>query len=427
MIVFDLSRLLSRAGRVTPSGIDRVELAYAEHLIAESPGVCFAAMTAWGRLGLLPRRGAQSYVEAIAGTWRDGPRSAPGRARVRQLARRLRLQALLAGPAALDARLRAAGARAGGAAPVYLLVSHHHLDRRRVIAGLKRRSGARFVCLVHDLIPIEFPEYARPGQDLRHRRRIATAAALGDALIVGSTAVRDALQPHLERAGRIPPVLTAPFGVELPGAPARAPQMGLAVGPAAGSAGAAQPDAPYFVCLGTIEARKNQLLLLDLWRGLAEERSGTRPRLLLIGERGWQSENAIGMIERCPALRGSVIECRGLCDTGMEPLLRGARALLLPSFAEGFGLPLAEALALGVPALCSDIPALRANGGEVPEYFDPRDLAGWRSAVLDYASTPSARREAQLRRLGHWRPPSWQDHFAAVEALIAQTATLPDR
>jgi glycosyltransferase involved in cell wall biosynthesis len=141
---------------------------------------------------------------------------------------------------------------------------------------------------------------------------------------------------------------------------------------------------------------------------------------VLIGQRGWETENAIDMLERCPALRGVVLERSDVPDDEAARLVRGARALLLPSFAEGFGFPMVEALALGVPVLCSNLAALRENGGDVPEYLDPLDGLGWRSAVIDYALPASPRRAAQLRRLSGWRAPSWQDHFAAVEALIAE-------
>jgi len=126
------------------------------------------------------------------------------------------------------------------------------------------------------------------------------------------------------------------------------------------------------------------------------------------------------MLERCPALRGVVFEHANMPDDEAARLIRGARALLLPSFAEGFGFPLVEALALGVPVLCSNLAAFRENGGDVPEYLDPLDGLGWRRAVIDYASPSSPRRSAQLRRLLGWMPLSWQDHFAAVEALIAE-------
>ena len=399
MILFDLSRLVSRAGRETPTGIDRVELAYAEHLVAGRVPVSFTMMTPLGGFGMLPEGVAKEYLQVLGAAWREAgsTRRIP---QAKRLARMLRAAALWRGERALS---RQCGSGTGRV--VYVLVSHHHLEKRRAIARLKRQVRARFVCLIHDLIPIEFPEYALPGQNDKHRRRIETAAALSDAVIVNSTVTREGFVAYLARAGRAPPVVVAPFGVDSPAAlPAEPPPV----------------TPPYFVCVGTIEARKNHLLLLNLWRHLAEELGDAAPRLVLIGQRGWETENTIDMLERCPALRGIVFERANVPDDETAHLVKGARALLLPSFAEGFGFPMVEALALGVPVLCSNLAALRENGGDVPEYLDPLDGLGWRSAVIDYALPGSPRRAAQLHRLSGWRAPSWQDHFAIVEALIAE-------
>ena len=198
MIALDLSRLLSRAGRGTPTGIDRVELAYAEHLIATGTPCCFAALAPDGRLALLPRSIGRGFrprdrrrLARTARPARAGAAGAPGCAP--------------RPPRAAD-RKRAAAVgmlRDSPGGSVYLLVSHHHLERRRLIARLKTRSRARFVCLIHDLIPVEFPEYAKPGQAANHLRRIETAAAFADAFIVNSAVTGAALRPHLDRAGRL--------------------------------------------------------------------------------------------------------------------------------------------------------------------------------------------------------------------------------
>jgi glycosyltransferase involved in cell wall biosynthesis len=400
MIALDLSRLLSRAGRGTPTGIDRVELAYAEHVIATEEPACFTAMNASGRLGLLPQRMAEQLIAATGSAWRGKLDPVLHDRELRQIARQVRLTLLASRERVLLKHLRTADER-----PVYLLVSHHHLEKRGLVARLKERGRARFICLIHDLIPIEFPEYAKPGQAEHHLRRIETAARFADAVIVNSGVTRDALQPHLDRNGRAPPVLVAPFGADLP---------------VVSSDGEPPFKRPYFVYVSTIEARKNHLLLLNLWRWLATDMGESAPLLVLIGQRGWETENVIDMLERCPALRGAVIEHNTLPDSEMVRLLKGACAMLLPSFAEGFGFPLIEGLELGVPALCSDIPALRETGGSVPEFLDPLDGPGWRAAILDYAAPRSPRREAQLARLAGWEPPRWEDHFAIVDRFIAE-------
>src|SRR5579864_4193226 len=101
MIALDLSRLLSRAGRGTPTGIDRVEFAYARHLLDDGEEACFTALTPSGGIGLVPAHGAAQLVRSLGAAWRDGAGgrvgidpSAPDR-QLLHLARRLRL-ALLA-------------------------------------------------------------------------------------------------------------------------------------------------------------------------------------------------------------------------------------------------------------------------------------------------------------------------------------------
>ena len=70
------------------------------------------------------------------------------------------------------------------APPVYLLVSHRHLHRQAALAGALRRTGAMFVPPIHDVIPLDFPEFGQPGEAARHRRRPATVARLADGVVV---------------------------------------------------------------------------------------------------------------------------------------------------------------------------------------------------------------------------------------------------
>lgn len=396
-IFLDLSRLMWRAERFAPTGIDRVELAYARRLAAtERDRLDFAGW--WGRLGLLPPERAMEFVAALDQLWSGAALDEAARRRAAGLAIGLRRDALLSGERALQARVREV------VNALYLNVSHQRLDRPAAFLRLKERTGVRFVCLVHDLIPIEHPQFVPWGHPRKHRRRMAAVARLADAVIVNSAGTAAALRRHFPQGGGSPRVAIAPLGLDLPT---------VAPGPAAG----AGPN--YFAALSTIEPRKNHTILIEVWQRLAAELGEAAPRLILIGRRGWKARRILAPLRRSPALNSLVEERSALPDAAVARLLLGARALLHPSFAEGFGLPVAEALALGLPVLCSDLPELRETGGAVPEYLDPRDAAAWHAAILDYARPNSPRRAAQLGRLPAWRAPGWEEHFAALRPLLA--------
>ncbi len=394
-VILDISRLISRVRYSTPSGVDRVEMAYARGLLGRyGERLAFAAVHPTGPYGRIGREQALAYLAELERRWS----SQDSNPRQRSLPSVVPwLGKLLPSPGA---------PRQGGG--VYVQASPHHLTRAPLVRRILAREQARFLCLVHDLIPIEYPEYARVEGDRQHRHRIATVTGLADGVIVNSEATGRSLRPWLERSGRAVDLRVALLGTE-PLVPAEPFQPADA--------------RPYFVCLGTIEPRKNHLLLLNLWRHLAQTLPPERvPRLVIIGRRGWENEQVIDMLERCPALTGHVDELNGCSDARMASLLRGARALLMPSFAEGYGMPVAEALSVGTPVLCSDLPALREAGGEAPDYLNPLDGPAWQAVILDHAEHGPAH-AAQMKRLTQWQMPTWEQHIAIVcDAITALAA-----
>ena len=401
-VLLDVSRLITCARRRTPSGIDRVEAAYVRRWLREpARSVTFVARSPLRDFVAVPRGLVAELHACMEQIWTHAGHDPQAAAAARSLARRISLALTLGiGRGEVASRLQRERRTA------LMVVSHRLMEQPEPIARL-RRKGAVFVPLVHDLIPATHPEYARPGVALQHMRRLSTVARLADGILVNSGATRDALLPHLTGQDHAAPIRVAPLGLDLPHA-----------------ASAHVPQGPYFVAIGTIEPRKNHLLLLHLWRDFAQKFGPSAPRLVLIGRRGWENEQILDLLERCTLLRGLVEERGELPDAEVAGLLRGARALLFPSFAEGYGLPLAESLACGVPAICSDLPALREVGGTVPEYLDPLDGAGWRRAILNYAEAGSNAHRAQLVRMRHWQAPNWDDHFAEVDDLLAQVTGL---
>ena len=376
--------------RTTPTGIDRVELTYAEMLLRRIPErLSFAARYPYGLYGRLETGAVRRFLLYTASLWQNGEETSQINVRLAAVRHLITLR-----PRSIPQRR---GRR------VFLQVSPHLLDQVKRTEQILRREDAKFVCMVHDLIPILHAEFARPNGAEQHRRRIESILTLAAGVIANSQATCDELA-SMAASRESGPVM-------------RVAHLGTALTLVDATATAPLFQRPYFVCVGTIEPRKNHLLLLNLWRRMAQE-SGEVPALFLVGRRGWENEQVVDMLERCEPLKGHVFEYNDLSDHQMAALTRNARAMLLPSFAEGFGMPVAEALAAGVPVIAADIPAYREVGRDVPDYLDPIAGLDWLAAIKEYASATSPARLAQLRRMHGWTPVAWDDHLDVALDLI---------
>jgi len=168
------------------------------------------------------------------------------------------------------------------------------------------------------------------------------------------------------------------------------------------------PRAPYLLAVGTFEPRKNLPALLDAFRLLRRE--GRDLQLVVVGRQAFTQLLPLGDLAPHVRLTGSVP------DEELHALYAGAACFVMPSLLEGFGLPLAEAMAAGVPAVASDIPALREVGGETVRYADPHDPEGFAAAVraaLDDREGSQLRAAAARGRARRFR---WDDTARATLA-----------
>jgi glycosyltransferase involved in cell wall biosynthesis len=167
--------------------------------------------------------------------------------------------------------------------------------------------------------------------------------------------------------------------------------------------------------LGTIEPRKGVADLVAAWEDLNRVQPDA-PDLVIAGKPGWQTEP---IIERIHASHlAHRIHLTGYVDRDdARELLRHSAVFALASEVEGFGLPLAEAISCGVPAVATDIPALREAGGDAVIFCTPGDPAALTSALADALDPAAADR---LRDRARRRAPTlrWEPVVAAWVELL---------
>ena len=433
VLLVDISRLVENRHLETPTGIDRVEMAYAQHFLARADRDDVRFVVTWPHFsGVLTAKDVGPLIEETAMRWAagaatrtddsfrslqamlkqpiDAARERPQRIGEPDDKRRIadwhRIASIWLHSVArrLNAQSIAELRNKGGC---YIHVSQFRLNRPERFAWLSDGS-LRSVFMLHDLIPITHPEYCRPGEATRHRARVDTMVQHASAMVTVSEATRRSLQNYSANRGNpVPPCDVTPLGL----APVFIEHH--AIQPL-------QTDTPYFVVVGTIEPRKNLLHLLTVWHRWTQQGKHPGARLVIVGRRGWENENILELLDRSRGLASSVIEVASLGDAGMVSLLKGAAALLAPSFVEGYGLPIAEALALGTPVIASDTEAHREAGGAFAEYLDPLDGPTWMKAFDDYCLSVSERRQKRLKIVQGYRSNNWNNHFLKIDEIIAE-------
>ncbi|WP_375687447.1 glycosyltransferase family 4 protein [Pseudooceanicola sp. LIPI14-2-Ac024] len=279
----------------------------------------------------------------------------------------------------------------------YLNIGHSNLSRR-VLRAARDIPGGRIAVFIHDTIPLDFPEFQREGTPARFRHALRRVGRYADLLIFNSARTEGDVRRVMARWNLRAEGVVAHLGVDVPRPDPAALPAGLPT------------DAPYYVVTGTIEPRKNIRLLLDVWDDLAAA-GGPVPGLMICGARGWRNEDVFARLDALPP-DGPVRECPDLGDPALAALIRGARALLQPSLAEGFGLPPVEAAALETPVVCSDLPVFHEILGDIPVYLNPQDRVSW-AAEIKALTEKDGRETGNGVRRGYV-PPSWQDHFNIV-------------
>jgi glycosyltransferase involved in cell wall biosynthesis len=171
-----------------------------------------------------------------------------------------------------------------------------------------------------------------------------------------------------------------------------------------------------------VEPRKNITALLDVMVLLHQQFGERTPACVLVGREGWKSDE---VHRRLPALKARGIRVkwiRHLPDTEISAVYRGALFTVVPSLSEGWGLPVQESLAQGVPCIASRAGGLPEAGGDLARYFDPLAPDELAMAMAHWIAEPAslAQERARVRQRLAVRSPlvSW-DRAGAVVLRLA--------
>jgi len=235
-----------------------------------------------------------------------------------------------------------------------------------------RTQGVRVVLVVHDLMVWETPQWTA-GRDPRdYARNMLAVIAEASALVAVSQHTAQAIRRALAEDGRPAPAIRVahPSGLSSRTLPFGGPPAGF------------DARRPFVVYCSTIEVRKNHGLLLQLWDRLRQTLPPQRlPVLVLAGRWGWCVDPVRLAVERNWRLAPHLHIATDVRDEQLLWLYRHARFCVFPSFTEGYGLPVAESLAVGTPVVVADHPALREASRASMPAIDPGDLPAWQRQI----------------------------------------------
>lgn len=261
-----------------------------------------------------------------------------------------------------------------------------------------QKNGARLVSVMHDILPVRVPETFEPSLVSRFTNWLNWACRNLDAMVCVSEATQADLNTYFKEQ-QLPH--TPKLGVFRLGCNPN--QRNSSPRPHIVKQLESIAGTPCCLCVGTLEPRKNHQLLLDACEQLWE--SGQEFGLVIVGKIGWRCDDIRHRMATHPQLDKKLHLFHDLNDSELDLAYGCSTVVIMPSLAEGLGLPIVEALRRKKPVIASHIPPHREAGGDDCFYFDPldsTDLSRHIVAVLN-GERPQGFHQSRQRDLPDWR------------------------
>lgn len=296
----------------------------------------------------------------------------------------------------------------------------------RLLEATVERLAMPVIVVVHDVIPLKFREWCKVRTFESFDRWFEFVARQATLILTPSAHTRGDVDRFARAAGIACRRLAA---VPLPHTlPRRADSLpdkdggkeAKAAGAGAGSsANRFRPEVRlpdrFVLYVSTIEPRKNHRLLFYLWKRLLDRHPPAAvPDLVLLGKRGWQSNDFVSELTNADYLGGKIKWIAEADDAQLADAYERCAFTVFPSFYEGFGLPVAESLGFGKPCLASDQASIPEVGGDLVDYFDPYELSQAYALVETAIFDEKFLAERRQRIRERFRPTTWPEYAGRV-------------
>lgn len=292
---------------------------------------------------------------------------------------------------------------------IFLLLDYAFatIDDLRAWIDKFRRSRGNVYAVIYDILPIQFPQLVIPGAADWFRNRFEQLAQLCDGLVCISKTTAHDVADYLGNSG-CQRVCSVKIGWFHLGADSDLVSL---VSNSDSRIKAAISTHP-FLMVGTIEPRKGHAFALDAFELLWAE--GNDAPLCIMGKPGWMHEDILRRISNHPQ-RGRLLHyIEHPTDGELAHAYRNSRALLFPSIAEGFGLPIIEAGRNGLPVIASDIAVFREIGGDSISYFDRTTPAKLAEVIKAWMM----KRPSDLPDISKMKILSWEESAGRLLSVI---------
>lgn len=254
-------------------------------------------------------------------------------------------------------------------------VDAHRLDAWFSMAtGLPCKCSAKRVVMIHDLVPVLYPEFFKRRKAVYQKWALAYACRNADLVLTNSEATASDIRRVY---GRQSPIAVTPLGPGNDAPPTAREDSRQRLE----ALGVAQPR--FFFTLGTLEPRKNLRRLIEALAAVRSHPSTSDVGLVVAGAPGWR-ESDIGEFISQHGLGDAVTFLGYVPDEDLPTLFAVAEAFVFPSLYEGFGIPVLEAMRAGAPVLSGDHAAMMEVGGDACRYFEARSVESIAGALDEF-------------------------------------------